>query len=113
MITHGVSHSSVYKSVWSVVDAVNSTEELAIKFPSDHASQKKISRGFKQKSEVGFDCCVGAIDGMLVWISKPNKSDCDWIEIGPGKFYCGRKKKYGLVLQAICDSNRRFLDVYV
>jgi hypothetical protein len=29
------------------------------------------------------------------------------------KFFCGRKHKYGLNCQAICDSRGRFLDVSV
>ena len=53
-----------------------------------------------KKSQAGFDNCVGAIDGMLVWIEKPNKKECRKVGVGSKKFYCGRKKKYGLNLQA-------------
>jgi hypothetical protein len=36
------------------------------------------------------------------------KSNCD-----PKKFYCGCKKRFGLNLQAVCDSEGRFLDVAI
>jgi hypothetical protein len=60
---------------------------------------------------VGFSTCVGCIDGMLIWINKPNQQPTREIGIGPKKFFCGRKKKYGITLQGICDHNRKFLDI--
>ena len=30
---------------------------------------------FKEKSEIGIDCCIEAIDGILIWIHKPLRSD--------------------------------------
>jgi hypothetical protein len=33
--------------------------------------------------------------------------------IGGKKFFCGRKKKFGLNMQAVCDARRRFLDVEI
>ena len=48
MISHGVSLSSVYNSVWQVVDAVNACEDLVIEFPTDHEAQKDIAEGFKK-----------------------------------------------------------------
>lgn len=39
----------------------------------------------------------------------PTASDCDALKIGPSKFFCGRKKKFGLNMQAVCDARRRFL----
>ena len=33
MISHGVSHSSVFESLWQVVDAINMCEALKISFP--------------------------------------------------------------------------------
>ena len=101
MITRGISHSSVYKCVWQVVDAVNECDMLKITFPKNHEAQHKIARGFQDKSRANFNCRVSAIDGMLIWITKP--IDCDSIQIGAGKFYCGRKKKYGLSLLLIKD----------
>jgi hypothetical protein len=52
--------------------------------------------GFKSKSTIDIDCCVGAIDGILIWMNKPTIRDQIVIGFGPAKFFCGRKKKYGL-----------------
>jgi hypothetical protein len=48
------------------------------------------AQGFKQKSCINMDCCVGCIDGMLVWTNSPNKYDQEVIGFGPTKFFCGK-----------------------
>ena len=69
--------------------------------------------GFKEKSKVGFSCCAGCIDGMLLWIEKPNDFECQRANCGSKKFFCGRKHKFGLNMQAVCDHEGRFLDVSI
>jgi DDE superfamily endonuclease len=108
-LVHGVGLSDVYKSVWMVVDAVHKCPDLAINFPVNHDDQKHIADEFMAISKAGFDNCVGAIDGMLIWIHMPTKAQAG--EVGGGKYYCGRKKKYGLSMQAVCDARKRFIDV--
>jgi hypothetical protein len=44
------------------------------------------------KSTAGFTNCMGAIDGMLVWIYKPLKHDVKLTKSGKAKFFCERKK---------------------
>ena len=112
-LVHGISHTSVYESVWQIVDAVNMCNELSINYPEDHNTQRGIAEGFKRRSRAGFDCCAGAIDCMLVWIDKPFGRECDRAEVGPRKFFFGRKHEYGVNLQAVCDSEGRFLDIYI
>jgi DDE superfamily endonuclease len=112
-LVHGVSHSEVFRSIWRVVDAVLDCEELAFEFPSDHAKQKAIAASFQQKSVPQFDCCVGAIDGMLLWLEKPSPRECEFAGVGAKKFFCGRKHKFGLNMQGTCDSECRFLDVCI
>ena len=112
-LVHGVSHSEVFNSVWKVVDAVLACEQLAFSFPSDHKTQKEIAAGFKARSQPQFDNCCGAIDGMLLWIEKPSKAECEKAGCGSKKFFCGRKHKFGLNMQATCDSECRFLDVCI
>jgi DDE superfamily endonuclease len=34
-------------------------------------------------------------------------------ECGAKKFFCGRKKKFGLNMQVTCDHNKKFLDIYL
>ena len=85
--------------------------ELDIKYPTDFNEQKKIAQGFQKRSKPGFTCCAGAIDGMLVWIEKPTDEQCEVAKCGKKKFFCGRKHKFGLNLQAVCDAEGRFLDL--
>ena len=111
-LAHGTSHGEVLKSVWDVVDAVNNTRELNITFPTTYDEQRKVAEGFRQKSKAGFNNCVGAVDGILIWIHKPSDDDIeDNIGFGAKKFFCGRKKKFGLNMQGTCDARGRFLDI--
>jgi len=110
---HGASHTEVHRSVWRTINAVNKSEKLRIQFPSDHAKQRAIAAGFCWKSGAGFNNCVGAIDGLLVWIEKPHLAECEDATTGVKKFFCGRKKKFGMNMQAVCDHEGRFLDVSI
>ena len=112
-VIFGVHLATIYRSLWYIVDIINDTSTIGIKFPDTLVEQEKIAEGFKKKSWVGFDNCVGCIDGMLVWIDKPTKNSLMETKVGPKKFFCGRKKKFGLNLQAICDDQHRFIDVNV
>jgi len=91
-IVHRISHAEVFRSVWIVVDAIHHTEQLDIKFPTSHEEQKTLATQFKELSLAAFDCCVGAIDGILIWIVRPSRKECEKHQCGPKKFYCGRKK---------------------
>ena len=110
---HGVAHSEVLKCVWDVVDAIHASPQLNIKFPETHNEQLKIAQGFKRKSAANLESCAGAIDGMLIWIHKPSKQDMEEQGFGEMKYFCGRKKKFGLNMQAVCDSDKKFLDVEI
>jgi hypothetical protein len=112
-LTHGVSHTEVYKSVWLIVDTINTCKKLNIEFPSDHVRQREIAEGFAKKSAAFFKMCVGEIDGIMIWIEQPRVKECVFAGCGPKKFFCGRKQKFGLNMQATCDANGRFLDVSI
>ena len=83
-----------------------------MKFPN-HQQQKDIARGFRKRLFIHLDNYVGCIDGMLVWTNKPNTVILENCDLGPLKFLCGRKKKFGLNLQAICDHREKFMDVFI
>ena len=110
---HGVEDDEVLKSVWYVVDAIHKSPELDIKFPESYAEQTALMLAFKSKSTINIDCCIGAIDGMLVWMNKPTVKDQKAIGFGPTKFFCGRKMKFGLNMMGVCDARRRFIWVEV
>ena len=59
------------------------------------AEQEKIAQGFKKKSWVGFDNCVGCIDGMLVWINKPSKKSLMQTMVGPKIFFVVGRRNLG------------------
>jgi hypothetical protein len=112
-ISHGIGQSEVFFSVWKVVDAVNRCPELAFSFPESHAKQKELAAAFQGNSHAGFDCCAGAVDGILIWIERPSAAVCKQAECGPKKFFCGRKHKFGLNMQGTCDAEGKFLDVSI
>jgi DDE superfamily endonuclease len=82
-------------------------------FPECHQKQHLIAAGFAAKSSVEFQCCVGAVDGIRIWTHRPSEKDVSLTNFGLQRYLCGRKKKYGLNCQAICDSCGRFLDISV
>jgi DDE superfamily endonuclease len=110
---YGIGFNEVNRSVWRVVDAVNSFKSFNIEYPSCPKKQRQIAMSFREKSGADFGCCAGAIDGILVWIHKPTKKCCEEAGCADGKFYCGRKGKFGLNCQAVCDLRGRFLDLSI
>ena len=113
MVKYGVSHTSVFESVWIVVEAVNQLPAMKIQYPSDVAEQKRIAKGFCDASKVKFDCCAGAIDGVLIWMHKPLLKEANAAGIGQKKFLCGRKNKFGLNCQAVCDVRGQIIDILI
>ena len=69
MTSHGVGYSDVYSSIWMIVNMINTCPTLSIEFPSCF-KQREFAREFERKSSVGFDNCVGCIDGILIWTNK-------------------------------------------
>jgi len=92
VLVHGISPTEVQNSIWITVDAVNMCIDLNIEFPSNHAEQRRIAEGFRAISSVGYDCCVGALNGLLIWMPKPMIKQCQNVGIGGMKFMCGCKK---------------------
>ena len=72
MGTYGISHTDIMDSVWHVVEAVNNYPQFQITYPSSVGEQEKIVAGFEKASSVGFNVCAGAVDGILIWMQKPN-----------------------------------------
>jgi DDE superfamily endonuclease len=113
MSTYGIGHTDTINSCWYVIDAINQHPNFNIEYPTDQDKQRQIARGFQKVSKADFNCCAGAIDGILIWMHKPLKKDCSKVGCNPGKFMCGRKKKYGLNCQAVCDVRGRILDISI
>ncbi len=113
MTTYGIGHTNTINSCWYVVDAINRNPRFDTSYPEDHAKQLSIAQGFANVSTAHFRCCAGAVDGVLIWIHKPSPKDCEDAECSSGKFFCGRKKKFGLNCQAVCDAWGRILDISI
>jgi hypothetical protein len=103
--SHGISHTSIWNSIWQIVVAINKCDELQINFPEDHSSvQRQIAARFQNKSQVGFNDCVGAIDSLLICTEKPSKKFASMMKTGVHAFFCGCKSKFGYNMQAVCDA---------
>jgi hypothetical protein len=113
MSKYGVSHTEVLNSVWYVVEASNKKKEWYIEYPQSHDQQLTISAQYKEVSSVDFGVCAGAIDGILIWINRPTLEESRKVGVDQQKFYCGRKHKFGLNCQAVCDVRGRFLDISI
>lgn len=110
---YGVSFTDCKNSVWYVVEAINRQPLFAIKYPTDHNEQRRIAHEFSKKSAVGFTGCAGAVDGILIWTHRPYENDAKNADCDAGKFFCGRKHKYGLNCQAVSDVRGRIIDISI
>jgi hypothetical protein len=113
MCQYGISYIEVFRSVWSVVEAINTVPEFQISYPADHDVQRKIAAEFQSVSGVKFDNCAGAIDGVLIWITKPSEKDSQQFGVSRKKLFCARKGKFGLNMQAVSDRRGRILDMLI
>ena len=87
---------------------MNKCSFLDFQFPSTLAECQSISTEFSLRSKVGFTNCIGCIDGLLIWLEKPSKDQCNEVGVDSRKFLCRQKGKFGLNLQGICDARQRF-----
>ena len=104
MLLHGIRKTDLYCSIWAVVHATNACTMLQFSFPTTSAECESIANEFSHRSKAGLCNCIGCIDGMLVWTEKTSKKQCMEVGVDDGKFYCGRKGKFSLNLQAVCDA---------
>ncbi|KAL7483072.1 hypothetical protein ACHAW6_008724 [Cyclotella cf. meneghiniana] len=77
ILMHGIGKSTVYDSVYGIVNVVNEDNSLLFNangapFPS-HDEQREIAEGFRLKSAANFNKIVLTIDGMLIWTVEPSR----------------------------------------
>jgi len=97
---HGVSQSSVSRSVNAVAKAVSRHASQFIKFPTDEASQRRIKAEFYDLA--GFPNVLGCVDGTQIPILAPKVNE---------HVYVCRKGFHSLNVQGICDAKLRFLNI--
>ena len=85
---------------------------MVISYPESHKEQLQIAGEFKVKSYFNFRWCAGTIDGIIIWMNRPTLKEASKVGVDQQKFFCGRKHKFGLNCQAVCDVRGRFLNVF-
>ena len=78
-----------------------------ISLPTSDNELEQIAAGFSSISQSNglFDGCVGAIDGWLCTTCQPIDSDIK----DKRAYFSGHYQRFGLNIQAICDSRLRFI----
>jgi hypothetical protein len=100
-----VSPAAVYDAVEKTMVAIVNCPQLAIVFPKTVEECQKVAEGFASIStKLAITTCVGAIDGFLMPIKVPSKKEVGNVST----YYSGHYARYGLNVQAICDSYCRF-----
>lgn len=97
-----VGRSTVSKVLREVVHAVNETLRSEIMWPN---GQRMRETQAKFRSLCGLPAVVGAIDGTHISISKP--------EFGAPDYYYFKSGGYTINCQAVVDSEKRFIDLYL
>ena len=103
-MSHAKGVTDFYRSIWAVVDATIQCPLLKLKFPITISECQAISSKFSAQSKAGFNNCIRYIVGLLIWLEKPSKKECEQVGVDTGKFYCSQKGKIGLNFQGICDA---------
>ena len=97
--SHGVSQPSVSRCIAAVTDGLCSIAKDNIKFPNLH-EQSQLQQSFLEKC--GFPLVVGCIDYSHVSIVAHSNNE---------EIYVNRKNEHSINIQAICDSDLKFMDV--
>ena len=104
--THGMCVAWLYQVRDKVIDAILSSEDLHIKFPSTQEELDNVRVGFMQASTNNLlHKCLGVKDGLLQQINCPSVEECDGNQEG---YFSGHYQTYGLNCQGMCDSWLRF-----
>lgn len=97
-----VSKSCHYHIVNKTLAAICDCQQLAIAFPSTKEDCERIAEGFQNVStKAAIVNCVGAVDGYLLAIQAPSAREVSNVR----SYYSGHYSKYGINVQAVCDSN--------
>jgi DDE superfamily endonuclease len=107
MLLYGVKSSSLYRCFHECIGWINEsfTFPLSKWLKSlDTAALREVSDGFAERSDFAFSGCIGAVDGIAIWINCPTMKE----DGNPGQYYC-HKGFFALNAQCICDSKKKIL----
>nr|CAI5854005.1 unnamed protein product [Callosobruchus analis] len=96
-----VTRSSAHRVIRKIVQFLSQKSKSYIKWPNSQRLNI-VREGFRKMK--GINGVVGAIDGCHINIKKPR-------EDAPS--YCNRMAKYSILIQGVCDHNKKFIDLLV
>lgn len=94
--------SSAHRVLQSSLNFIISLKDDFIRWPHTLQEKQEISEGFRDLQ--GIDGVIGAIDGTHIRIVRPGVNQRD---------YYNRKKYHSILMQAICTSDKRIIDVHI
>ncbi|KAE8741641.1 hypothetical protein FOCC_FOCC012843 [Frankliniella occidentalis] len=100
-VVFGVSRGTVHAHYIVVIEALRELAPRYIKWPS-RLERQRIARVIEERS--GYRGVVGAIDGILINTTAPKIQR---------ERYIDRHQRYSLNVQAVCDHNLQYRDVYL
>jgi DDE superfamily endonuclease len=115
-LLYGVSAPTLYAIFWRVVDAVRASSIGAMPFPQQQQELERLAAGFAARSgpraadQPVFSRCIGAVDGLLVETTAPNRNKAGPLQQA---FFSGHKHRYGLNVLGMVDANLRFVAISV
>jgi len=103
---YGISNHSARRIIILFVSAVRLCGEMDIRLPRTARELEETAKGFEACSSASgvYYGCVGCIDGWLLCINKPREST----GVRPSDYFSGHYSRFGLNVQAMCDSQLRF-----
>jgi len=100
----GVYSATVYRALWDVIDAVNSSPTLDLDYQLENSTRRRsYASDFQGCRFFPFDNVCGALDGIAIDQEQPLSTDVSCVAD-----YYSRKGFYALNTQAICDSDYKF-----
>ena len=102
MLSHGIGKTDLYHSIWAVIHATNICPRLQFSSQQHYLNANPLP--MNSLTEAKLDFIIVLVVLMGCWGGQKNhlKKQCMEVGVDNGKFYCGRKGKFGLNLQ-LCN----------
>jgi len=105
-LSTGISQAAFYHYNYRCMDAILDSTELAYKFPETEQELNEAAQGFAALGSHGaIKGCVACLDGFLLQIKVPGKSETGNVKA----YFSGQYQTNGINVQAPCDHRCRFV----